>query len=125
MSIANFGGSAIRPSEILQNRSFAPLTRDTTLAVDESALRHACVVVAGDHQVIAHRNPDDLPRLDKLPGNGQILFARFGIPAGVVVNDDQCGGRALDGNAEDLPGMDQAGIKRPACDGDLADHPVA
>ena len=99
--------------------------RESNLAVDYSKLRQAGMAIPRNDQVVAHRNPNDLSSLHKLPGNGQVLLAWLWVPAGMVVDDNQGCSRALDGDAEDLTRMDKTGIERPSANGGFTDDPIA
>src|SRR5262245_5003572 len=67
--------------------------------------------VAEDH-VVLERNAEDLARVAQALGDPQVLRARLGIAGGMVVGDDQRGGRLANRAAEDLARMDQRGGQR-------------
>ena len=80
---------------------------------DLPPLCKAHVTVSTDDQMVVQRYPQDLPRLGELVRYRDILPARFGVPARVVVNDKHGGAYVVDRRLENLARMHQARVERP------------
>ena len=81
-------------------------------------------MVVGDDHVVMHGDAEDASSVSKLSGDPDVFPARFRVPAGVIVEENDARRRLEDRRLEDLPGVDKGGVEDPGRDGDVAEEPV-
>src|ERR1043166_3118335 len=77
---------------------------------------------AGDEDVIKDPDTEQLTGLDEALGDGEILVARLRVTGGMVVNEDDRGGRGGEGRVEYFAWMNHRRIEAADGDGLLGHH---
>lgn len=75
--------------------------------------------VVTEDDMVEERDAEQLPRIAKLTGDGDVLGRRRRVAARVVMNPDEGGGVGKDESLEDLAWMNGSAVQ--AADGDLFD----
>src|SRR5260370_28491149 len=79
---------------------------------DDTALGQARVTTASDDHVVVHAQVEQPCAFDQLARQADVLPARRGVTARVVVQQDDRRGRFQDGRLEDLAPVHETGRER-------------
>src|SRR3990170_84480 len=92
---------------------------------DQTLIDKAPIAPACQDDVVIDLDPQETACLDKLPGDSDVFLAGSRVSAWMVVNQDDPGCRFEKGFPEDVPGMNDTGVKGPFGDRNLLDEPVS